>query len=145
MRPTIVMPEVPDLQMRNAISLPLKAFNSREAGRPVDFRTLVLLIEDEESGEIVGGLWADTSFTQLHIDLLFVPEALRGSGLGAQLVTQAEEEARRRGCVAAWLDTFSFQARGFYEKLGYEVFGTIESYPEGHSRIFMKKRFGAVQ
>lgn len=140
-RPTIVMPEAPDLQMRNAISAPLKAFNSREAGRPVDFRTLALLLKDDASGEIVGGLWADTSFTQLHIDLLYVPETLRGSGLGAQLVTQAEEEARRRGCLAAWLDTFSFQARGFYEKLGYEAFGVIEDYPPGHSRIFMKKRF----
>lgn len=51
----------------------------------------------------------------------------------------AEEEAVRRGCLGAWLDTFSFQARGFYERLGYSVFGVIEGYPPGHSRFFLKK------
>ncbi len=138
------MPETPGLQMRKAISQPLTTFNARAAEQPVDYRPLALLLKDPESSEIVGGLWADTAFTQLHIDLLFVPETLRGSGLGARFVTLAEEEARRRGCMAAWLDTFSFQARGFYEKLGYEAFGIIEAYPPGHSRIFMKKRFDGL-
>jgi len=49
--------------------------------------------------------------------------------------------AMRRGCSGAWLDAFSFQARGFYEKLGYAVFGSIEDYPPGHSRFFLKKTF----
>jgi hypothetical protein len=56
---------------------------------------------------------------------------------------QAEDEARQRLCLGAWLDTFSFQARGFYERLGYTVFGTINDFPPGHSRIFMKKRFAS--
>jgi hypothetical protein len=45
----------------------------------------------------------------------------------------------RRGCVGVWLDTFSFQARGFYEKLGYRVFGEVADYPPGHTRHFLKK------
>ena len=52
---------------------------------------------------------------------------------------QAEREAIRRGCRTIWLDTFTFQARGFYERLGYSVFGTLEDYPPGHSRFFLKK------
>lgn len=70
-----------------------------------------------------------------------MPETLRGSGLGASLMRRAEEEAVRRGCRGAWLDTFSFQARGFYERLGYTVFGTIQDYPPGHRRHFMQKTF----
>ena len=58
-----------------------------------------------------------------------------------QLMNDAEREAIRRGCRGAWLDTYSFQARGFYERLGYTIFGTIDNYPPGHSRIFLKKTF----
>ena len=53
--------------------------------------------------------------------------------------TRAEAEAIRRGCLGAWLDTFSFQARGFYERLGYAVFGALADYPPGHDRFFMQK------
>jgi hypothetical protein len=53
-----------------------------------------------------------------------------------------EAEAIRRGCHGAFLDTFSYQARPFYEKLGYEVFGTLEDYPPGHQRFYMRKRLG---
>jgi len=67
---------------------------------------------------------------------------MRGAGLGRRLIKQAEEEAVRRGCRGVWLDTFSWQARGFYEKLGYSVFGTIDDYPPGHQRFFLKKVIG---
>jgi ribosomal protein S18 acetylase RimI-like enzyme len=65
---------------------------------------------------------------------------MRGSGLGRHLMRQAEEEARSRSCRGVWLDTYSFQARGFYERLGFVVFGTIEDYPPGQRRIFMQDR-----
>ena len=81
-------------------------------------------------------------FAHLHVDLLFVPEDLRRTGIGRRIMIDAEEEAIRRGCRGAWLDTYSFQARGFYERLGYAMFGTIENYPPGHSRFFLKKTFG---
>jgi ribosomal protein S18 acetylase RimI-like enzyme len=80
-------------------------------------------------------------FSHLHVDLLFLPESLRRIGIGRQLMSDAEGEAIRRGCRGAWLDTYSFQARGFYERLGYTVFGTIEDYPPGYSRFFLKKTF----
>jgi hypothetical protein len=58
-------------------------------------------------------------------------------------MNEAEAEAIRRGCRGAWLDTFSFQARGFYERPGYSIFGTIENFPPGHRRFFLKKDFAS--
>ena len=77
----------------------------------------------------------------LLIDLFFLPDRLRGGGLGSRLLRLAEDEAKRRGCCAAVLYTISFQAPGFYERHGYRVFGTIECRPPGTSRIFMTKAF----
>ena len=74
------------------------------------------------------------------MELFFIPEDLRRDGLGASLLAQAEREARARGCHGAWLDTYSFQARGFYERQGYSVFGRIDDYPPGHCRYFLSKR-----
>ena len=73
-----------------------------------------------------------------------VPADARGQGLGTQIMQRAEAEALARGCVGAWLDTFEFQARGFYEKLGYACFGQIDGYPPGFSRFFMKKTLQAA-
>ncbi len=81
-----------------------------------------------------------TSFRHLFVELLFVPDSMRRAGIGRQVLRAAEEEAARRGCVGVWLDTFSFQARGFYERLGYTVFGTLDDYPPGHNRFFLEKR-----
>jgi GNAT superfamily N-acetyltransferase len=66
---------------------------------------------------------------------------MRGTGIGSGLLTRLEAEARDRGCIGAWVDTFSFQARPFYEKHGYALFGSIEDQPPGHARHFLFKRF----
>jgi ribosomal protein S18 acetylase RimI-like enzyme len=87
-------------------------------------------------------LWGATAWQWLFIRLLWLPETLRGTGLGRDLMQRAEAEASARGCGNVWLDTYSFQARGFYEKLGYTVFGTLEGYPPGHRRYFLQKRLG---
>jgi GNAT superfamily N-acetyltransferase len=123
----------------NAVSRSLSEFNDAGAGQSAGYRHLAILATDRQTGETIGGLWAGTSFSHLHIHLLFVSESMRGTGLGRELMRRAEEEAIRRKCTGSWLDTFSFQARGFYERLGYTVFGTIEDYPPGHSRFFLKK------
>jgi GNAT superfamily N-acetyltransferase len=81
------------------------------------------------------------SYDWLFVELLFVPEADRGRSLGTALIGQAEALARKRGCVGLWLETFAFQARGFYERLGFTVFGTLEDNPVGHSHFFLRKRF----
>jgi GNAT superfamily N-acetyltransferase len=141
MLPRITLTDSPTDEALRAISRLITEFNEAGSGRPNDFRPLAVLISDPETAETLGGLWGWTSFSFLHIDLLYLPESLRSAGLGRRIVNQAEEEAINRGCTGAWLDTFSFQALGFYERLGYTMFGCIEDYPPGHSRFFLKKVF----
>ena len=124
---------------RQAILDQLSQFNSARAG-PANAEQLCISIGGPD-GEVVGGLYGMMVFDWLIIELLFVPEELRGRGLGSQLLAEAEEEARVRSCVGAWLDTFSFQARGFYEKLGYGHVGTIPDHPRGEERYFLMKRW----
>ena len=90
-------------------------------------------------GEIVGGVLAKAGRGWLHIATLWVEESVRGREHGTRLIAAAEAEARRLGCHSAYLDTFSFQARPFYERCGYEVFGTLDDFPAGHQRFFMRK------
>jgi GNAT superfamily N-acetyltransferase len=114
--------------------------SSRSLIGPAQPRLLVIPIRGDD-GMIAGGFWGATMFEWMHVGLLFVPESLRGQGVGSALMATAEDEARKRGCRGAFVDTFSFQAAPFYEKLGYTRFGTLEDYPPGHSQLYFSKRF----
>lgn len=92
-----------------------------------------------KNGVVLGGVLAKTGRGWLHINTLWVDPSMRGQGYGTQLMAAAEAEAIQRGCHSAYLDTFSFQARPFYERCGYKVFGTLEDFPAGHQRFFMRK------
>lgn len=86
-----------------------------------------------------GGLVGATNFGWLFVKYLAVDEELRGSGIGARLLERAEIIARQRGCVGAWLDTFSFQAPAFYRRMGYAEFGRLDECPPGNARHFFAK------
>jgi GNAT superfamily N-acetyltransferase len=131
--------EAPTLEARQAVLGPLAAFNAAN-GYPGDSRPVALLVRNE-CGEIVGGLWGRTGYGWLFVEFLVVPEALRGLGVGTELMDFAERIARERACTGAWLTTFPFQARGFYEKRGYEMFGQLEHSPGDNVRLFLRKRF----
>ena len=92
-----------------------------------------------DDGEILGGALGDTWGLWLHVSDLWVDPALRGKGYATKLMNAIEQLAIQRGCTNSYLDTFSFQARPLYEKLGYKVFGTLENHPKGHSHYFLKK------
>ncbi len=123
-----------------AILAPLAAHNDAAAG-PTE-RHKVAIVTRGADGAIVGGVWAEASYRWLFVKYLALPPQARGHGQGRALMLAAEEEARRLDCIGIWLDTFSFQARGFYEKLGYGVFGQIDDYPPGEARFFLSKRIG---
>lgn len=139
--PEMVVTDTPDPRDREAIVRPLLAFNEATFG-PSAYKPLAVLLRDPDTGETTGGVWAKSIYDWLYVELLFVPEELRGQGVGGDLMRRAEEEAEARGCAGVWLDTFGFQARGFYEKLGYEAFGAIPGHPKGSERYFMKRALG---
>ena len=93
-----------------------------------------------ESGEIVAGLTGKTYWNYLDIGYLWVSEPYRGQGRATAIIKAAETEALRRGCENVLLDTYSFQALGFYEKLGYRESGKIDGFSGGHSRHYLCKR-----
>lgn len=134
----LTIPETPADEDRAAILAPLRAYNLAQAGDP-RFEPVAIVLTDD-AGERVGDLWGKCAYDWLFVEFLAVPEAHRGAGHGAALMEQAEVIARARGCVGIWLDTYSFQARGFYEKLGYAVFGAIDDFSIGHQRFFLGKR-----
>ena len=142
MIPKITLTDAPTPQMWQAIVEPLVEFKNSRIGKPEAYRPLVILLSDSDTTPIVGGLYGSTLFSYLRVDLLFVPNRCAATVL-RRLMAEAEAEALRRGCHAASLDTYSFQARGFYERLGYSVFGIIDDCPPGHSRIYLIKRLGS--
>lgn len=130
--PVLTVTDAIDAADREAIRQGLRAFNRARSGVD-DRRDLAVLVQDPQTGQTVGGLVGRTSRGMLFVEVFFLPEALRGSGLGTRVLDAAEDEARQRGCRTAVLITLSFQAPGFYEKRGYRAFGQVEE------RFFMTK------
>ena len=97
----------------------------------------------DENGVVLGGLLGHIWAGWLHVRTLSVATPMRGRGFGRELIKRAELYAIERGCTDAYLDTFSFQAQPFYEKLGYRVFGMLENHPVGHQHYFMTKKLDA--
>ena len=106
---------------------------------PITLRHFVLLLRDRDAA-ITGGLRAHTGYSWLSLDLLFVPAPLRGRGIGAALVSRAEDIARDRGCVGAHVAAFDFQAPQFYQRLGYTIFAVHEDLPPQHNHLHLSKR-----
>lgn len=88
---------------------------------------------------VLGGIYCDLARDWLYIDELAIRKAARKQNIGSELLTRAENIARARDCYRAWLRTYSFQARPFYEQHGYSVFATLDDFPEGHQCYFMQK------
>ena len=115
----------------------LLAFNEAWIG-PSNEQPVRLVARDELG--VVGGLLGQTRWKWLYVAKLWVDERGRGKGIGTQLLAAAEELARTRGCTDASVDTFEYQARPFYEKLGYELFGTLDGFPPGYRQFYLRKR-----
>jgi GNAT superfamily N-acetyltransferase len=125
----------PPADFRADLGRRINAFHAQTV--PFQSRRFALRLENPE-GQLIGGLSGVISWGWLFVDALWVDEAARGQGAGRTLMARAEAHAAAEGCHAAWLDTF--QARGFYEAIGYSVFGALEDYPAGQTRYFLRKR-----
>jgi len=131
-----------DPDFERLVGAGLNAFNDAVVGY-ADRLPLHVIVRDGEGGAVLGGISGRTSLGLLFIDLVYLPESLRGQDIGTRMMALVEEEARRRGCRAGVLYTISFQAPGFYQRLGWRVFGEVPCDPPGTSRVFLTKDFGS--
>ncbi|WML32976.1 GNAT family N-acetyltransferase [Clostridium sp. OS1-26] len=105
----------------------------------VPFLWINRVIEDT-NGEIIAGILSKMyCWNCAYIDVLWIKEENRKDGLGSKLLKEVEKIAKDKGCHLIHLDTFDFQAKDFYIKHGYEVFGILDECPQGHKRYYMKK------
>ena len=115
----------------------LRAFNRKHASRPEAQRLCFMLRDDEKT--LHGGIVCEVSFDVLFIDNLCINEESRGGDYGTQLMQLAEDGGRKLGARISWLDTYSWQARPFYEKLGYKMFGELPYSGGKYVRYFLRK------
>lgn len=134
---TFTVEDHPSRKDVDALSLGLNQ-HSRAYTHAPGFQSLGVFMRSAD-GDVVGGIWGYVNWNWMWIGLVWLSDELRGSGYGRQMMNAIEQAARERGCHYSHLDTFSFQARPFYESLGYEVFATLDDYPPGHQRFFLKK------
>jgi ribosomal protein S18 acetylase RimI-like enzyme len=129
--PNAAQSDVEHIEMR------VNNFNARTVDGG-DYHPIRVFLRDE-NGTLRGGVTADVWAGWLHITFLWVDEDLREQGYGSRLMATAEDEGRAFDCRNAYVETFSFQARPFYERFGYTVVATFEDYPPGHSHYILRK------
>jgi ribosomal protein S18 acetylase RimI-like enzyme len=136
---TLTLEDNPDpADIRTVISKILEYNNHSQQDEDIAYPLSVFMRDTH--GEIVGGLVGKTHWGWLFVSHLWVAEAFRSQGYGQQLLLKAEQAAKQRGCSHAYLDTFSFQALGFYQRSDYKIFGVLQDYPPGHARYFLQKQ-----
>lgn len=124
-------------ELRRAVSDRLDLFNVATTG--IDRWHAVSIFLRDPDDEIAGGLLGEIWGGWLEVKYLWVAQPFRGHRHGSTLLAAAERFAVTRGCHAAHLDSYSFQAPDFYVKHGYRVFGVLDDYPPGHQRVYLRK------
>ncbi len=127
-------------KFRNRVVQELNAYNAKKIGRfnwkDLDFEAI------DSKGKLIAGLVSGTYWGWLFVKMLWVDEKHRNKDIGTQLLNKAEAVAKKRGCKYVHLDTFDFQAPGFYRKLGFKRFGSLKHFPKGSERYFLYKKIG---
>ncbi len=139
--PVLSVSGEPEPEAQKIIGDGLNAFNDKVVGY-ADRMPLTVIVRDGDTGEILGGISGRTSLGLMFLDVVCLPESLRGQDIGTRMLAMAEEEGRRRGCRNGVLYTISFQAPRFYERNGWRVFGEVPCDPPGTSRVFLTKALG---
>ena len=136
-----MLTDTADPQAEEAAGAALYDFNVEQTGI-ADRRPIAAVATDLDTGLVIGGLWGRTELGLLFLEMLFLPSALRGQAAGGRLLAMVEDEAVRRGCKRAVVETSTFQAPGFYLRHGYEEFGRVPFEADGHARVFLRKGLG---
>ncbi len=141
-----IISEITEKDFEEFLKSKIMAFNNdispfhEEARKPGAFTPINIILKDIDNNYI-GGLTATTYWGWLDIDKLYIPEESRGKGIGLSMLKTAESIAIKRGCKSAFLSTYEFQARSFYEEYGYYITGKLEDYPPGSTFYWMRKDF----
>jgi GNAT superfamily N-acetyltransferase len=140
---TLTVETAPDARDVEALGQGLTEHALPFTGR-AGFAPLAVFARDR-NGVLVGGVHGQVNWTWLHVALFWIAAGERRRGLGSSLLRAIETAAIERGCTQAHLDTFSYQARPFYERHGYVLFAALEDYPPGHQRFFLRKVLGPAR
>jgi len=108
-------------------------------GHPRKTEIYSILLRDKENS-VKGTVIVSFLWNGMHIDSLWIDESLRNQGWGSKLMKLVEDEAVKRGCAIVYTDTFTWQAPKFYEKLGYEIYGKLEDFPEENTLYYFVKK-----
>jgi GNAT superfamily N-acetyltransferase len=135
-RINVVVDYAPTEADNTAVREGIVAFNESVVGERD--KTFSIFLKNE-LGRVFGGIQAFLGTESLYIDVLWVEKSLQKQGYGTKLLDAAEQEAIKNGCKFITVDTWDFQAEGFYVKNGYERIGELKNYWLGHSKIFLKK------
>ncbi|MDP2560242.1 GNAT family N-acetyltransferase [Psychrobium sp. 1_MG-2023] len=131
-------PQTSDLK---TISEGIQRYNQRFLADDVVFEpdTRFAVFAKDNQGVVVGGIRATAFWNYCIIELLWLSEDVRGQGVGVDLMVAAEAFARDNGFSHVRTETLSFQAKPFYEKMGYSVFGELVDHPKGHTTYCLVK------
>ncbi|MBO6560804.1 MAG: GNAT family N-acetyltransferase [Nisaea sp.] len=113
----------------------LVAFNRERS----DWNSRYFTVEIRDAdGKLRGGAGARVNLGIVEVSTIWLDNDLRGNGWGRRLVETVVEKGRDLQAGKIMLDTYDFQARAFYEALGFSVFGTLD-YPSGNSRFYLSR------
>lgn len=131
----------PEKEIEDTILNGLIAYNANHL--PDGERIKIACYARNESGGIVGGLKGEIYTNTLFIAHFWIDEECRGEKLGSKLLNKVESEVREKGVTDIYLDTFSFQARDFYLKVGFTEVGKYSGFPaKGIDKYFFQKHIG---
>jgi GNAT superfamily N-acetyltransferase len=138
--PLLLSPEAaPDADTIEAISGGLGSYN--DLFTPHADWAPRWIVGRDAGGVVQAGMRFVLEYDWVFVHWLWIAEPYRRRGVGSDLIGRAEAFAHANGCQGVYLDTFTFQAPKFYERLGFLEFGRIDDFPRGHARIWLAKRF----
>jgi len=132
----------PNEQDAKTISQGIIDFNHSEIPNlePIEKEVKFSVFARNQTKNIVGGIRAICFWNTLHIELLWLSESCRGKGVGKELIESAENFAKENGCEKVFVETTSWQAKPFYEKVGYKLIATLNDRPKGHASHYLTKK-----
>lgn len=131
----------PSKEDMDVLSQGIIAFNDQEVPslESIDHERRFHVFARDDNTNVQGGIRATCFWNTLHIELLWIAEEARGSGIGRGLIAAAEKYAREHNCINAFVETTSWQAKPFYEKNGYRHMATLNDRPKGYASHYLTK------